>query len=91
MQFICTDEEWRAKRLQKALSIACKMIGITELQAENLIDKIQDDRGLLAVFWKHRWTKRQEEAFSIAWGLCGEEEKAVAHIPPRHLMTGGEA
>ena len=87
MQFICEDE-WRKKRLQKALKIACDMLGITEDQAATLIEKIQDERGMLAVSWRHQWTRRQEEAFSVAWGLCGEKSAAVVHVYPRHLMTG---
>lgn len=88
MQYLCNQEEWRLKRLQKATRIACAIMGLTEQQAELLIQSIQDERGLLAVTWNQPWTKQQELAFNTAWGECGEQAASVVHIHSRELARG---
>jgi hypothetical protein len=75
------NEGWRRDRVKKAIKIFCAVYGITELQLEYLIDKIEDSKGILLVHWVHGAppTMEQERAFSLAWSLCGEPAEAVIH------------
>ena len=86
MQFICNNEEWRLKRLQKVVRISGAMMGLTRQQFDLLIASIQDDKGLLVVEWTHPWTQSQENAFRVTWGECGELQDSVVHRKSRELL-----
>lgn len=72
MKYVFSNEEWRLKRLQKAVRIACAILGLTEAQLSALVSVIEDERGTLSVSWLHSRTKQQEMAFETAWHECGE-------------------
>lgn len=73
-------EGWRVDRLKKALAIFCQVYGITDEQANLLVEGISDYRGLLTVRWiSCSTTEEQERAWSIAWGLAGEDPACVKH------------
>jgi hypothetical protein len=73
-------EGWRIDRLKKTLSTFCQIYGISSQQAELLIDRINDYRGLLTVTWHEcAPTEEQKRAWSIAWKLSGEDPLAVKH------------
>jgi hypothetical protein len=72
MQYYFAEEEWRAKRLQKALRLASAMMGTSIGQLELLIQELSDYNGKLHVIWKHDHTPQQELAFKAAWSECGE-------------------
>ena len=86
MQFICNNEDWRLKRLQKVVRISGAMMGLTRQQFDLLIESIQDEKGLLVVEWTQPWTKSQENAFRVTWGECGELPDAVVHRKSRELL-----
>ena len=63
---------WRIERVQKSIKVACAILGITKHQLEVLVYRIADQKGELQIMWFHAWTAQQEQAFQIAWGICGE-------------------
>lgn len=65
---------WRIERVQKAIKVACAILGISKEQLHDLVFRISDHKGTLRITWNHKWTPRQEEAFRLAWELCGETE-----------------
>lgn len=71
--FATGEDDWRLKRLQKAVRIACAILGISEPQLSSLIVEIADNSGRLHIIWKHKYTPNQELAFRAAWRECGEE------------------
>lgn len=71
--------QYRTARATKALNIAIEIAGITHEQAELLIYKIMDYKGNLEIEWIVEPSQRQREAFSKAWGICGEMIDAVEH------------
>lgn len=66
------DALWRVERVQKAIRLACTILGCTKEQLDELINQAYDHKGELIVGWKHTHTKHQEAAFQTAWELCGE-------------------
>jgi hypothetical protein len=72
MQYYFAEEEWRAKRLQKALRLASTIMGTSIGQLELLISELSDHNGRLGVVWNHDHTPQQELAFKAAWAECGE-------------------
>lgn len=72
MQYYFAEEEWRAKRLQKALRLASTILGTSIAQLEVLICEISDHNGKLGVVWNQDHTLQQELAFRAAWAECGE-------------------
>lgn len=65
---------WRIERAQKAIKVACAILGISKEQLGDLVYRISDHKGTLRITWNHQWTQRQADAFQIAWELCGESE-----------------
>lgn len=74
-------EEWRISRLQTALAWFCRVYGISREQADLLIERIYDHKGILSVWWvnRHNPTPEQIRAWTIAWGIEGEPEEYVTH------------
>jgi len=70
---------YRYARAKRALDIAIEIAGITHEQAELLIHQVKDYKGNLEIEWKVEPNSRQREAFSKAWGMCGEMLDAVTH------------
>lgn len=75
------DESWRKSRLKKAFQIFCRIYGITEDQAELLVQSLHDQKGHLFVQWVDLCapTDEQKRAFAIAWETCGEAGNMVQH------------
>lgn len=63
---------WRIERVQKSLKVACAILGVTKPQLQALLYRVADQKGELHILWNHSWTKQQEQAFQVAWELCGE-------------------
>ena len=63
---------WRIERVQRTAKVACAILGITKPQLEALVYSIRDQKGELHLMWEHPWTERQEQAFQVAWEICGE-------------------
>jgi hypothetical protein len=74
-------EGWRIDRLKKALGFFCSVYGISEKQADLLIDKIHDHKGSLTVTWAHGIapTPEQARAWTLAWEFSGEHPDSVHH------------
>lgn len=72
MKYHFDNEEWRYKRIAKAVRLVCAILGISKLQLEKLIVEISDSKGILNVLWKSEHTINQENAFKTAWEECGE-------------------
>lgn len=73
-------EGWRVDRLKKTLSTFCQIYGVSSLQADLLIEGINDHKGLLTVTWHEcQPTAEQKRAWSIAWRLSGEDPMCVKH------------
>lgn len=84
MDYYFAQEEWRAKRLQKALRIASAILGTSLAQLDVLIREISDHNGNLHILWNHGHTPQQELAFQTAWTECGEARVT-------HATFGGSA
>lgn len=77
------DEQWRVDRLKKALSNFCEIYGISEPQAEQLIESLTDQKGRLVVCWRevcYPPTPDQVLSFGKAWGFCKESSSDVEHV-----------
>lgn len=67
----------RFARLRKAVKIFTQIAGLTEQQAEMLINEVYDHKGELWVDWKIPPSDAQRRAIESAWALC--EESVVHH------------
>ena len=71
--------EWRAVRIQKAIRLASMICDVSEDQLSILINEIEDDRGVLVIYWENQPTDTQRRAFSKSWAECSESEDRVCH------------
>lgn len=72
-------QKHRIERLTKTLLLAREIIGLTDAQANLLIESATDTRGTLTVRWYAYPTASQCSAFSTAWKLVGESPDRAVH------------
>jgi hypothetical protein len=74
-------EGWRISRLKRALEAFCRVYGISNEQADLLIERIHDHKGNLSVMWVggQKPTPEQVRAWAIAWEICGEPCENIDH------------
>lgn len=79
-----SEASWRVSRLTKAVNTFCSIYGITRPQLSALIDAMEDQKGILHIYWKDglESTPEQRRVFGISWGICGEPEENVRHHEP---------
>jgi len=66
------NDSWRSKRIEKCMRLWIAIMGVSRVQASQLIYSLHDYKGDLHVLWLHEPTERQKMAFAEAWGECGE-------------------
>lgn len=74
-------EGWRISRLERALDAFCRVYGISNEQADLLIERIHDHKGNLSVMWMNgqKPTPEQIRAWNIAWEIAGEPGENIDH------------